>query len=341
MPFANKFVRPTIPLAKLTEGTAASKAKMTFPSDLGQTGHHVQFDVFSRAAGSTLASVRGNKSQLDKLLSTIYLPMPANLGVQYSADYQNEDLGLIGAAAVEGATNLLETGSDVFKKLGTAVGNLVKGEVSGASTASLDAVRVIGSAASKTVDNLISEGGTGAAAAVGAIAAKVGGTAKATVANVTGAAPNPHRVVLFQGVQYREHQFQYRLSPKSSAETQTITRIINNLKYYMHPEFGGGGGGITARAFLSYPELFRIKFKNDTHLFQTLPCVLKSLQVQYHPMGYPAYIRADGDIAPVEVDIQMSFQETEIITKDFIKGENFTSEIQNPQYQREAETEPF
>lgn len=340
MAFANKFFEKAKPLAKLTEGTAASKAKMTFPSDLGQTGHHVQFDVFSRAAGSTLKSVRGNESQLDKLLSTIYLPMPANLGVQYSADYQNEDLGLLGAAAVEGFTNLLETGSDVFNKLGAAVGNLIKGEVSDASTASLEALRVIKNAGSEAGSKLMKEGGTGAAAAVGAVAAKFGGTAKATVANVTGAAPNPHRVVLFQGVQYREHQFQYRLSPKSSAETQTITRIINNLKYYMHPEFGGGNGGITARAFLSYPELFRIKFKNDTHLFQTLPCVLKSLQVQYHPMGYPAYIRAENDVAPVEVDIQMSFQETEIVTKDFIKGENFTSEIQNPQYQAEAETDP-
>ncbi|MEK9696046.1 MAG: hypothetical protein VW270_09790, partial [Candidatus Poseidoniales archaeon] len=186
MPFANKFVKPTIPLAKLTEGTAASKAKMTFPSDLGQTGHHVQFDVFSRAAGSTLKSVRGNESQLDKLLSTIYLPMPANLGVQYSADYQNEDLGLLGAAAVEGFTNLLETGSDVVNKLGTAVGNLIGGDVSKAATASLDATRTIMSAGSKTVDNLISEGGTGGAAVVGSIAAKFGGTAKATVANVTG-----------------------------------------------------------------------------------------------------------------------------------------------------------
>jgi len=341
MPFANKFVRPTIPLAKLTGGTAASKAKMTFPSDLGQTGHHVQFDVFSRAAGSTLASVRGNKSQLDKLLSTIYLPMPANLGVQYSADYQNEDLGLLGASVVGAATTLAQGGANVIENLGSVIGNLIAGDVSKAATSALGAGKKILGGIKTEAENLINEGSGGLAAAGGTIAAKFGGTAKATVANITGAAPNPHRVVLFQGVQYREHQFQYRLSPKSSAETQTITRIINNLKYYMHPEFGGGGGGITARAFLSYPELFRIKFKNDTHLFQTLPCVLKSLQVQYHPMGYPAYIRADGDIAPVEVDIQMSFQETEIITKDFIKGENFTSEIQNPQYQREAETEPF
>ena len=109
----------------------------------------------------------------------------------------------------------------------------------------------------------------------------------------------------------------------------------------MHPDFGGGDGGLTARAFLSYPELFRIKFKNDTHLFQTLPCVLKSLQVQYHPMGYPAYISAENDIAPVEVDIQMSFQETEIITKRFIDGEDLDAQINNPQYQAEAETEPF
>ena len=49
----------------------SNSAKRFWKNTKKLNGHYVQFDVFSRAAGSTLASVRGNKSQLDKLLSCL------------------------------------------------------------------------------------------------------------------------------------------------------------------------------------------------------------------------------------------------------------------------------
>ena len=49
--------------------------------------------------------------------------------------------------------------------------------------------------------------------------------------------------------------------------------------------------------------------------------MLKSFSAQYHPMGYPAYIQAQGESAPVEVDMQMTFHEIEMFTKEDVEAE--------------------
>jgi hypothetical protein len=144
--------------------------------------------------------------------------------------------------------------------------------------------------------------GGGDAGAQGAAALKV----------LAGLAQNPHKVVLFTGVNFREHQFSWRLSPRNRNESNAIKLITDMFAYYAHPEYVAGA------LFFKYPEFFRIKFRHPEYLFQLQPSVLKDIRVNYHGQGYPGYIRdanGAGPPAPAEVELSLSFQETEIITK--------------------------
>ena len=75
-----------------------------------------------------------------------------------------------------------------------------------------------------------------------------------------------------------------------------------------------------SRAFLTYPDTFRIFFSDHYYLFNIGNSVLTSFEVNYHPMGTPAYVRSwsTGLAAPAVVEINMSFNETNMVTRDSI-----------------------
>ena len=325
------------PLSALTGGAASNKT-LKFPVNLDQTGHYVQFTAYERDRSAVLNSARGtitvgNKLPVEQIKATFFLPMPANLGTAYNADYQNEDLGLLGAFIADNAGTVIDTATAALRSVGTAITSAVDMQGGAAIDALSSGFSSIKKGVGELASNIQKEVGDpqAAKAAVGAVlAGQGGGPAKAILAKERGQAVNPHRVVLFQGVQFREHQFSYRLSPKNADETRMITSMIQGLKFYMLPRFGGEGNGkFVGRAFLDYPQIFQIKFKNDTHLFKLLPSVLKSINVQYHPMGYPAYIRTENDVAPVEIEIQMTFQEIQMFTKESVEVESRSIKAKN------------
>ena len=321
------------PLHSILTTEVPGQKTFKFPVNLDSTGHYVQFTAYERDRSAVLNSARGtltvgNKLPIEKVLASFFLPMPANLGTAYNADYQNEDLGLLGAFIADNAGTVIKAATEGLASVGNAITSAVDGQGGAAIDALISGGQTIAKAGGTLASNIKTEigdpQGAGAKAAVGAVlASQGGGTAKAILAKERGQAVNPHRVVLFQGVQFREHQFSYRLSPKNADETNIITQIVQGLKFFMLPRYGGEGKGkFVGRAFLDYPQIFQIKFKNDTHLFKMLPSVLKSINVQYHPMGYPAYIRTEDDVAPVEIEIQMTFQEIQMFTKEAVEEES-------------------
>jgi hypothetical protein len=75
--------------------------------------------------------------------------------------------------------------------------------------------------------------------------------------------------------------------------------------------------------FFKYPEFFEIKFRHPEYLFKLQPSVCKDIRVNYHGQGYPAYIRdanGGGIPAPAEVELSLTFMETEIVTKQSLNG---------------------
>ena len=162
-------------------------------------------------------------------------------------------------------------------------------------------------------------GAAGAAAGLGLKAVDAAGAAlggeqvgAALLKVGAGVALNPHKIVLFTGVNFRDHTFSWKLSPKTRRDSDTIRQIINMFTYYAHPEYVAGG------LFLKYPEFFTIKFHHPEYLFALQPSVLTDIRVNYHGQGYPAYIRdanGFGTPAPAEIDLSLTFKETEIVTK--------------------------
>jgi len=176
-----------------------------------------------------------------------------------------------------------------------------------------------------------------AAIAANALAGQGGSIAAAALAGV-GIARNPFNVLLYNGAPLRTHRFSYRLTAREKKDSNSIREIIAAFKYFMSGEYGIGGaknlqgsggsignptGEIAQRAFFEYPEYFDISFHYPNYLFSIGPSVLKSFSVNYHPENYPAYVREGGkDPAPLEVSIDMEFQERDIVTKREIINEN-------------------
>ena len=182
----------------------------------------------------------------------------------------------------------------------------------------------------------IMEGGGGFSESVGTLAkqaigssddlAKLIGTkfaenaagVKGLLARTQGTVQNPNLELLFQKPTLRPFSFQFRLSARSIAERNSITRIIRFFKQNMAPQKGGGSGGESANLFLKAPNTFQVHYLNrssgsaDEHEYigRIKECAMTSFEVDYTPDGnYATY--ADGSM--MSYTISMSFKELEPI----------------------------
>lgn len=275
---------------------------LSFPRDL-DTDHFMVFRVYRSTRESRTQQVATKET-----LRTIALPVPNNLQTSYSANYQNQELGLLGAGAAgkinaqQGIAAAKDIGAAVQSKLTAAMGALDGGGISGD-----DAVR-LGSVGA-TVAGIT---------AAGALAGPIGGAlslggAESVVQGILlneGTAINPHLAVLFEGVGFREHQFSYKFIARSQEESVMIDNIIKSFEFHMHPNYKAG-----TLAF-DYPDEFEISFSDSIapYLYKIHNSVLKTFSVNYNGENLPLFFEQTG--APVSVEITLGFQETKIITKE-------------------------
>jgi hypothetical protein len=127
----------------------------------------------------------------------------------------------------------------------------------------------------------------------------------------TGMVRNPHLTTIFEGVNLKSYTFSWRLSPTSDAEARQINSMLNTIKGYMHPKLIAGGFA------LEYPYLANLEFEVGDVAYSQLPKVRDSfitrLDVNTSAGGSLAFY-TDGN--PVAIDITMSFQEIDILTRD-------------------------
>jgi hypothetical protein len=146
----------------------------------------------------------------------------------------------------------------------------------------------------------------------------------ATIAGLeTGLAINPHQETLLNGVKFREFKISYNLIAKRDGESKTIKNIIRALKVSMHPELAASS------LLFKYPSEFELIFyttsaKENPYLFKTKRCILKNLDVSYGKN----FVTFKDTNAPVEIELSMTFQETEILTRETIEKE----ETEGPTY---------
>jgi len=286
------------PLAKLG---AKGTINLMFPLDDQPTyhTHHIIFTVYE-----TKREAR-NAQDKTKIIATIKLPMTQELQVSYNAGYANPDLGGVMAGVIDAAEKMATPASEL-----------------GGNTR-MEKTIEIASMTSKTLGEFVKQAPAALANQGVALLGTSGGVALATA---VGTARNPHKAVLFEGTDFRSHSFSFRFSPVRASESDEIRKIIHLFKYHMHPGYVTGALAGAGNHFFTTPEFFKIELSNKgkytVNDYQI--CVLKGMSVNYQPSNYPAYARVSGsDPAPMEVIMNLEFQETAIITKEVI-GDPYT-----------------
>lgn len=143
---------------------------------------------------------------------------------------------------------------------------------------------------------------------------------------MSGKVVNPQLELLYTAPQLREFTFDFRLVPRNQTEVDALfggnggndrNGIINLFKFFAAPKIPAGLGG---RYYIP-PAQFEIEFHDggaadsspNGYLFKTKKCVLKNIMVNYEGGG--GYYTFNGG-APVEVRLQLQFQETVLLSQD-------------------------
>jgi hypothetical protein len=237
------------------------------------------------------------RSQNEAVLTTITLPIPANLIDANPVDWTNEGLNPLqayGATAIGGILNS---------------GNFLKGVGAEAGRAA-NTLRNNADAAKTILNNEIIKQILGVD----------------TLTRTTGAIVNPNTELLFKGPSLRSFTFSFKMTPRNQKEAASIKKIVRTLK-----QGGSVKRGIRG-IFLSSPNVFRVKFyyskpivsetgevigQQGKYPHPYLPilkvCALQNISVNYTPDGsYMTY----GDGSMVAYDMTLTFAEISPIFDD-------------------------
>lgn len=140
-----------------------------------------------------------------------------------------------------------------------------------------------------------------------------------------GVASNPGLELIYGSPSFRQFKFDFLFYPRSTKEAQQVQAIINNLKFYQAPEFASQTGG----RFLVPPSEFDIEFYHNGKVNPNIPkistCVLTGIDVDYAPNGWSSYevpgqsASVGGTGMPVATRLSLSFTETQIVTKEYLR----------------------
>ena len=278
-------------------------AGLTFPSDIDDE-HFIKIDAVKRSK-QTINEPKGKK----KILKSIVLPIPGNLQVAYQADYENKGLGIIGGASA-GRVTANSIGrrsiSDITNRVVNKFNNL------GLDDQSLTEVGTAALVGGATVIGA-KTGGALAGFLIGA-----GGIGSVVTGQLLqeGIAINPHLAVIFRGIGFREHGFQYKFVARNQSESDTLKNIIEAFRFHMLPSNAIGGSGTTVGLAFDYPDEFELSFseKIKNNLYEIGTSVLKNMQVTYNGENLPIFFEDTG--APVSIALTLQFQEVKLYTRD-------------------------
>lgn len=271
-------------------------------SDITATGFT---DQFGRKRSFYNGAVPKKSTQTTReALDTATLYLPNQINFRDAAEYQNVNLGMIGAGA---ALALREGGTGAEMLMNAARGALPSfDDLQDAFTNGLrsEAAQV---AALRTVGRL-SEG--------------VGGA----IETETGITLNPNKRSTFKGIGLRRFNFSFQLIPTSAAEALRIKEIIGFFRHNMYPDIKGQVGNIpgTSAAF-TFPSKFEISMVYGKKRVgaMTLPMFLEHVNVTYNPNSMAFH--TDGE--PQETVVDLAFIEERALTKPDIENDHIKQNL--------------
>ena len=132
---------------------------------------------------------------------------------------------------------------------------------------------------------------------------------------------NPNVRALFKGVSLREFTFQFKMIPESQQEAAIAQQIVKHFRRNMYPSTFPVNINDAVSADLGYqfPNLFQINFKYKGGENLRIPrmqlCYLRNVSTTVNPTG--GTFRRDGQ--PNEIDLTLSFVEYRTLNKKDIK----------------------
>ena len=325
-----------MPLKALNPYTTRIGFSTEFPEELQEIDHWVTFTAIKTI--QTDRREDGKNTQMAR----IKLPLPAGLQTAYNISYSENALGALGALFVDA---LGEENANMPNRtaIGVAAVAMLSSAAGGALTGGLLGLGAKEGASLGMAGGLIAAGGRNETVRNVGLNMLMGESKIAQAAAAQfGIARNPHKVVLFDGVGFRKHNFSYQFTPKNRRESDALREIILRFKFHASPGLNpqvalplarlgqiplvGGLPDVAlsgGKHFFTYPETFRIKFHHPEFLFTIADSVLTSVDVNYHGGGSVSYARGADDVypAPTQVNLNLSFMETEIITKENLDRE--------------------
>ena len=138
---------------------------------------------------------------------------------------------------------------------------------------------------------------------------------------------NPYIEVAFNSTGMRTFDYTFKFAPKSKKETDEVQAIIQLFRFHMLPEMKS-----SAHRYLTLPSTFDIHYmwqsgidergytsvmaKENSFYNKIATCVLTNVDVNYTPNGQ---VQSFADGAPTQIDMSLSFKETEMLTKQHIQ----------------------
>jgi len=286
-------VKPAVYQSEFVEGGSDARANY-FADKQGREGlgSTINADVVQlekqRPRGSGMSSYHKTTK---RITDSVAIYLPPNVQDTTTASYTGAATGIVGAAAA-GAFGVIES--------------MGKKDYEAAASGLVDAAKAI-----------VGEGAIKAATEITEAISGAEGT-RGLINKAFGQADNPYMEVLFDAMQLRTFTYNFTFSPKNREETEDVQKIIQLFRFHMSPELKGA-----ANRFLTLPSEFDIHYmyqaqdgqasEND-YYNKIATCVCTGCDVNYTPDGVKSF---EGG-APTKITMTLSFQETELLTKERI-----------------------
>lgn len=143
-----------------------------------------------------------------------------------------------------------------------------------------------------------------------------------------GQKPNPRTDVLFNTQEYRVHNLEFTLIPRSLEEAQIIDYLLYFFQYYMLPRYQNTSATNDVKIgsyMVGFPYEFEITMWSSfpgalieplSHVNRIGRSVLKSVAIDHAAGGKTAFVKNNGEAYPVATKLQLEFQEVRLLARD-------------------------
>ena len=266
------------PLQKLTDKSPVD-ASLFFPSNLGSVGHYVMFKIYHTVPTNT------------QILSIKFGPGAygtSGLSLERPNPKVNEHIALYLPAVI--TNNQTTKYSDI--EMGTVLSVLGKN----------------GGALEEQIKETVKQ----------RLAEKAGGEGRALYGAEQisrGTIVNNQIESIFETIDRRTFQFDFRMIPRSQKEASQINQIVKSFRKNMAPSIPKPS---ETRQMIS-PSLFEIEFYANSKRNENLPKIGKSICTACNITYGGERISMYKDSQPIETSMQLTFQELEINTREKIE----------------------